>query len=221
MVGPEISRSVLLFMAVVRAQRFGSIRDDRMRVTSLISLKSFRMTTNRTCSQPTAEDSPAVEHRASGSKSVQCAVVTVSDSRTLETDTSGALIVELLQQAGFEVATRVIVPDGPERLSPLLQQLRDRGEIQAILLTGGTGLAPRDLTPEVVREHIDVELPGFGELFRMLSWEQVGAAAMLSRAFAGRMGRSIVFLMPGSRNAVRLAMEKLILPELSHLVGHL
>ncbi len=170
-----------------------------------------------------SELSPPEQHRNAGPSAVRCAVITVSDTRTLETDSSGALICRLLEQAGHSVMARSIVPDGPAELGPLLDhyKLHHAGNIQAILMTGGTGIAPRDLTPEVVRQRIDAELPGFGELFRMLSWEQVGAAAMLSRAFAGRMGRSIVFLMPGSRNAVQLAMEKLILPELSHLVGHL
>jgi molybdenum cofactor biosynthesis protein B len=160
------------------------------------------------------------EHRQAGPESVCCAVITVSDSRDLTTDTSGALISELLNASGHQVLLREIVPDGPECLGPMLDQLRSHPQVQAILLTGGTGLAPRDLTPEVVLQRLDAVLPGFGEIFRMLSWEQVGAAGMLSRAVAGRMGNKMIFLMPGSRNAVRLAMEKLILPELSHVVGH-
>jgi molybdopterin adenylyltransferase len=167
-------------------------------------------------------DSPTApqQHREAGPGTVCCAVITVSDTRDLSTDSSGALIAELLLNAGHTLVSRQIVPDGPDQLGPLLDQLKQHPQLQAVLLTGGTGLAPRDLTPEVVNLRLDAVLPGFGEIFRMLSWEQVGAAAMLSRAVAGRMGNKMVFLMPGSRNAVRLAMEKLILPELGHVVGH-
>ena len=146
---------------------------------------------------------PRDAHRAAGPDSVRCAVITVSDTRTEQTDTSGALIAELLVASGHQVLQRHIVPDGPDHLGPLLDRLRDQTEIQAVLLTGGTGIAPRDLTPEVIAGRLDAELPGFGEIFRVLSWHEIGAAAMLSRATAGRMGNKIVFLMPGSRNAVR------------------
>ncbi len=173
-----------------------------------------------TPSPPGSTASVPAQHRQAAPSQVACAVITVSDTRTLENDTGGALIRDLLQAAGHLVVRRELVPDGPDRLGPLLDQLKGDSAVQAVLITGGTGMAPRDLTPEVVSARLDVVLPGYGELFRMLSWDEVGAAAMLSRAIGGRMGKQVVLLMPGSRNAVRLAMEKLILPELAHLVSH-
>ena len=163
-------------------------------------------------------DSPtAQEHRAAGDQAVGCGVVTVSDTRTLADDRSGDLIVELLQGAGHVVAARTIVPDEPVALEGAVRELVDRTDVAAILLTGGTGAAPRDQTPETLARLFTKELPGFGELFRMLSYQEIGPAAMLSRASAGLIDRTVVFLMPGSTPAVRLAMERLILPELGHL----
>ena len=158
------------------------------------------------------------EHRANAPTSVRCAVITVSDTRTLETDTGGLEVVTRLQNAGHIVAVREIIPDEPSRMRPLLERLRDDSNIEAILLTGGTGISSRDQTFETVTAFLDKALPGYGELLRMLSYADIGAAAMLSRATGGLMGRKIVLTMPGSRAAVQLAMEKIIVPELGHLV---
>jgi molybdenum cofactor biosynthesis protein B len=144
--------------------------------------------------------------------------MTVSDTRTPETDTGGQTILDLLGAAGHQVVQRDIVPDEPERMSELLASLRDRDDVDAILMTGGTGLGSRDQTAETVASLLSKPLPGYGELFRMLSYEEIGAAAMLSRAVGGLIGRTVLLAMPGSAAGVRLAMEKLILPELGHLV---
>jgi len=158
------------------------------------------------------------EHRSEGPRIVRCAVVTVSDTRTLETDRGGLLIAERLTAAGHEVAARQIVPDEPSQIGQLLAELGQRGDVDAILLTGGTGIGSRDQTFETVSALLSKTLPGYGELFRMLSFEQVGPAAMLSRAIGGLMGRKVMLTMPGSPAAVQLAMERLIVPELGHLV---
>jgi molybdenum cofactor biosynthesis protein B len=143
----------------------------------------------------------------------------VSDTRTLETDTGGALVVALLEEAGHLVTDRRIVVDDVGSIREAVALGLDAEACGAVVLTGGTGVAPRDVTPEAVRPLLDRELPGFGELFRMLSYEEIGSAALLSRAFAGLRGPKAVFALPGSRNSVRLAMTKLVLPELGHVVG--
>ena len=158
------------------------------------------------------------EHRTSAPEDIRCGVITVSDSRTLETDRGGALVVELLQAAGRVVAERVIVPDEPGAMRALLERWQERADLDVALLTGGTGISQRDRTYETVSGMLTKALPGYGELFRMLSYTEIGAAAMLSRATGGLCGSLVVLTMPGSPAAVRLAMEKLILPELSHLV---
>jgi molybdenum cofactor biosynthesis protein B len=160
----------------------------------------------------------AHEHRASSPNVVRCAVVTVSDTRTLATDTGGQGVVDRLLQAGHVVAAREIVADDPARLRPLITALAGREDVDAILLTGGTGIAARDQTHETVTALIDKPLPGYGELFRMLSYAEIGAAAMLSRATGGLVGRKVLLTMPGSPAGVAVAMEKVILPELGHLV---
>jgi molybdopterin adenylyltransferase len=156
-------------------------------------------------------------HKKQGPRQVRCAVLTVSDTRTEETDTSGARIQALLAEAGHTVAGYWIVADEPERIRSRLREMSP--EAQAVILNGGTGLAKRDTTFEAVEGLFEKTLDGFGELFRMLSWEQIGAAAMLSRATAGVVGGRVVFSVPGSTAAVELAMTKLILPELGHIVG--
>lgn len=158
------------------------------------------------------------EHRGQAPVSIACAVVTISDTRTPATDKSGTLIVEFLQGAGHRVVDRQIVPDEPDKISPLLMQYGLQGDVDAVLLTGGTGISPRDRTFETICALLTKPLPGYGELFRVLSYQEIGAAAMLSRAVGGLLGNMIVLTMPGSTAAVRLAMEKLILPELGHLV---
>ncbi|MCM3132070.1 molybdenum cofactor biosynthesis protein MoaB [Paenibacillus polysaccharolyticus] len=159
------------------------------------------------------------QHRQEAPQTVACMVVTVSDTRTKETDTSGQLMHELLHQAGYQVVNYIITPDETERIQTILQDAVVRDDIEAVLLSGGTGIAPRDTTYEAVSSLLDKELPGFGEIFRYLSYtEDIGSAAILSRAVAGTIGRTAVFSMPGSRGAVKLAMERIILPELRHVM---
>jgi molybdenum cofactor biosynthesis protein B len=158
------------------------------------------------------------QHRCQSPTSVRCAVVTVSDTRTLETDRGGQLIMELLTAGGHQVSAREIVPDEPRWIGPLVRKLADAATTDAILITGGTGIAARDQTFETVTGLLTKTLPGYGELFRMLSYDDIGPAAMLSRATGGVLDGVIVLTMPGSVAAVRLAMEKLIVPEIGHLV---
>jgi len=168
-----------------------------------------------------AYESPsAAEHRDEAPKKVRCAVITVSDTRRLDTDVSGQTVVELLQTAGHTVVERELIPDEPMEMNRLVLRLADTDEVEAILLTGGTGVAARDQTPETLSRLFTKELPGYGELLRMLSYQEIGPAAMLSRALGGVIDSTVVLAMPGSTAAVRLAMEKLILPELGHLVSH-
>lgn len=165
-------------------------------------------------------DSPsAAEHREKSPHQISCAVVTVSDTRTLENDKSGAEIVRQLESAGHSITERTILKDEPAEIRKLVEKLGEQAVVEVILITGGTGLAPRDQTPEAISPLFTKELPGYGELLRMLSYEEIGAAAMLSRAVGGIVGKTVVLTMPGSTAAVRLAMEKLVLPELGHLVS--
>ena len=157
-------------------------------------------------------------HRQQAPRALRCAVLTVSDTRTLENDRGGAAVVQHLEASGHEVAARAIVPDDPQSLREILARWITELEPHAILLTGGTGIGSRDLTWETLAELYTKVLPGYGELFRMLSYQEIGPAAMLSRATGGVVGHTVVLTMPGSPAAVRLAMEKLILPELGHLV---
>jgi molybdenum cofactor biosynthesis protein B len=162
---------------------------------------------------------PRHHHREAALAQVPTAIVTVSDTSTLESDTGGRRIAELLAAAGHPVVSREIVPDEPARIRAALERwLRDPAA-RAVILTGGTGVAPRDVTPEAVLPLLERVVPGFGELFRMLSWQDVGSAALLSRALAGIAAGRVVFVLPGSRAAVELALEKLILPELGHLAA--
>lgn len=149
------------------------------------------------------------------------AVITLSDTRNENIDKSGARIKELLSEAGHNVAAYHLIPDDPARLDLLLTDLLSRPDVDAILTNGGTGISRRDQTVSVVERHFDEPLPGFGELFRMLSWDQIGSGAMLSRATAGISRGKPIFAMPGSTKAVELAMTKLILPEINHLLHEL
>lgn len=144
---------------------------------------------------------------------------TVSDTRTVDTDTSGNLCIELCRQGGHEVTGREIFPDDAVQVESHCRRIA--GDVDAILINGGTGIASRDTTYEAVVRLLDKRLDGFGELFRMLSFGDVGSKAMASRAVAGVHGKTLLFSMPGSTKAVRLAMEKLVIPELGHLVGEL
>jgi molybdenum cofactor biosynthesis protein B len=168
-----------------------------------------------------AASSSARHHRAAAGLVVRAAIITVSDTRTPADDESGGILRAALSGAGHRVAEYAVVPDEPQRLAPLLEAWLGRDDIDAVLLNGGTGIARRDRTFDVVEARLEKHLPGFGELFRLLSFEQVGAAAMLSRATAGVCAGKIVFSLPGSPQAVTLAAERLILPELAHLVWEL
>src|SRR3954447_23760943 len=158
------------------------------------------------------------QHLAQGPQSARCAVITVSDTRTLENDTGGQTVIDHLTAAGHTVIHREIIPDEPGRMRPLLESLGQREDVDVVLLTGGTGISSRDRTYETVSSVLDKPLPGYGELFRMLSYEEIGPAAMLSRAVGGLMGRKVVLTMPGSPAGVRLAMEKVIVPQIPHLL---
>lgn len=163
--------------------------------------------------------SPAHHHRRAAPQRVPTAVVAVSDTRSLETDTAGANVAELLEQGGHPVVERRIVRDEPEQIAAVLRELVARDDVRAVIFTGGTGVAPRDVTPDTVAPLLDRVIPGFGELFRLLSYQEIGSAALLSRALAGLASGRIVFVLPGSRGAVALAMQRLLLPELAHLAG--
>ncbi len=158
------------------------------------------------------------QHRAAASGSLGLGVMTVSDTRTLGSDSSGILIVSLAEGGGHRIVERVIVPDEPDRMRPILEAWGENPEIDAILVTGGTGISPRDRTYETVSALLTRPLPGFGELFRMLSFAEVGPAAMLSRAVGGLIHQTPILVMPGSRAAVELAMTRIILHEIRHLV---
>ncbi|MDJ0867810.1 MAG: MogA/MoaB family molybdenum cofactor biosynthesis protein [Myxococcota bacterium] len=163
--------------------------------------------------------SSAHRHRHHAPRSVPAVVITVSDTRTLEDDTGGALLAELLEGGGHQVLARVIVADEIEAIRKAVDEAIMRADVRAVLLTGGTGIAARDVTPEAIQPILDRPLPGFGELFRQLSYEEIGSAAMLSRALAGTARGRVLFALPGSRAAIRLALEKLVLPELGHLAA--
>jgi molybdenum cofactor biosynthesis protein B len=158
-------------------------------------------------------------HRRAAPERARVWIVTVSDTRTLETDTGGALAAELLAGAGHEVVSREIVKDDAPAIAAALRAGLAREGVDAVLLTGGTGIAPRDVTPDAVEPLLERVVPGFGELFRALSYQEIGSAAILSRALAGLARGRVVVALPGSRGAVRLALEKLVLPELGHLLA--
>jgi len=149
---------------------------------------------------------------------VNSAVITVSDTRTTETDRSGQIIKQLLLDAGQLVGAYAILKDEPAQIQEVMQSLGMRSDLQAIIFNGGTGIAPRDTTYDAIERLLEKTLPGFGELFRWLSYQEIGSRAIASRAIAGVYQSKLIFSVPGSSNAVKLAMEKLILPELVHLV---
>lgn len=159
------------------------------------------------------------EHRSYAPETLGYAVVTVSDTRALEEDRSGNALVELVEEAGHRVVERRLVRDEVSLVRQVVIELTARDDVDVVVLTGGTGFSPRDLTVDAVTPLLQRPVEGFGELFRMLSFEEVGAAAMLSRATAGIVHGRLVFALPGSRPAVRLAMERLVLPEAAHLLG--
>jgi len=161
------------------------------------------------------------EHKASAPTSVACYVLTVSDSRTPDSDTGGKGIRDLLASAGHTVTGYTIVRDEPAQVTARVREQLADSRTQVIITTGGTGITSRDGTFEAIDELLEKRLTGFGELFRMLSFQEIGSSAMMSRAAAGTIGRKAIFVLPGSPDAVRLAMTRLILPELGHVVQQL
>jgi molybdenum cofactor biosynthesis protein B len=161
------------------------------------------------------------QHRAYAPKSVSCMVLTVSDSRTVADDKSGQQIRALLEAAGHRTVEHAIVRDDAEAIRFAALRALGRDDVDAVIATGGTGVSPRDVTPDTIEPLLEKRLAGFGELFRALSYQEIGAAAILSRALAGTASGKVVYVMPGSTNAVKLGMEKLVLPELGHVVGQL
>jgi molybdenum cofactor biosynthesis protein B len=162
-----------------------------------------------------------LDHKATSPASVRCYVLTISDTRTTATDTSARAIAELLEASGHEVAGRAIVKDDPDAIRAAIAEQLEGSTARVIITTGGTGITSRDSTYEVVSRLLEKRLEGFGELFRMLSYQEIGAAAMMSRACAGTARGKIIVSLPGSENAVRLGMTKLLIPELGHLVREL
>jgi molybdenum cofactor biosynthesis protein B len=161
------------------------------------------------------------EHKAKGKHRIACFVVTVSDTRDETTDTSGQLIKSLLAKENHQLAGYRIVKDEPEQIGALLRDALKQKDVEAIIVNGGTGIAPRDGTYEVIVKLLEKRLDGFGEIFRFLSYQDIGSAAIMSRAVAGSAQGKILISLPGSKGAVGLAMEKLILPELRHMVSQL
>lgn len=163
-------------------------------------------------------------HRSEGDAlpAIRCALVTVTDTRTIDTDESGAAMQRLLDGAGHAVVDYALLPNNEARVRGHVRALVARGDVDAVLLTGGTGLGGKDRTVEAVRSLLERELPGFGEIFRMISFqEQVGAAAILSRAVAGSANGKLVVSMPGSKAAVELALTRIVLPEIRHAIREL
>ena len=164
---------------------------------------------------------PPEQHRASAPADVRVALLTVSDSRTPATNEGGRLLRTLAEEARLTVVDEALVPDQPEQIRARIAGWAKDDRADAALVTGGTGLGPRDRTPEALAPLFQRRVPGFGELFRMLSFQEIGSAAMLSRAEAGMIDAMAVFLLPGSPAAIDLAMRRLIAPELRHLLGQL
>ena len=160
-------------------------------------------------------------HPDTTNMTVSCAVITVSDTRSPETDSSGQMIKQLLLDAGHTVGAYTIVKDEPAQIQAQMNMLSQRSDLDAVIFNGGTGIASRDSTYDAIESLLEKTLPGFGELFRWLSYQEIGSRAIASRAIAGIYQSKLVFSLPGSTNAVQLAVQKLILPELVHLVTQL
>jgi molybdenum cofactor biosynthesis protein B len=158
------------------------------------------------------------EHKDKAHREVRCAVLTVSDTRTVETDTSGKKIKELLTEKHHPVVSYQILKDEPSQIATAVHTLLGQADVDAIIINGGTGIAPRDTTFEAIQELLEKEISGFGELFRMLSYQDIGSAAMMTRATAGVAKGKVVISLPGSTAAVELGMTRLILPELGHML---
>ena len=162
-----------------------------------------------------------IPHPDLGAIAVNCAIITVSDTRTTVTDKSGQIIQQLLTDAGHNIIEYNIIQDEPAQIQAWLSKLDTNSELDAIICNGGTGIAPRDTTYDVISNWLEKTLPGFGEIFRYLSYREIGSRAIASRAVAGVKNNKLIFSVPGSSNAVKLAMNELILPELNHLVRQL
>lgn len=158
------------------------------------------------------------EHRAKAPKSVAVAIVTVSDTRTVSDDSSGNAIADLLKAAGHRIGRRSLVKDEVEDIQKVLREAIEDSGVDAVVISGGTGIARRDVTLEAVSAFQEKAIPGFGELFRALSYQEIGSAAMMSRAAAFVTEGKLVFCLPGSEKAVRLAISRLIIPELGHAI---
>ena len=165
--------------------------------------------------------SSLTEHKARGPVSICCGIITCSDTRTPETDKSGQLLRELLSKEGHQIDAYHIVKDEPANVQKLIQDLANKQTLAAIIINGGTGISQRDSTFEAIDGLLEKRLVGFGEIFRYLSYKDIGSPALLSRATAGLYQGKVIFSIPGSSGAVRLAMEALIIPELSHIVGEI
>ncbi len=159
------------------------------------------------------------EHRAAAPRAVPCYVLTVSDTRTETTDESGRTIIRLLRRAGHTIAGYSILKDEPAEIAQLLRREARRRDVRAFVINGGTGISKRDSTFDAIEGLLEKRLPGFGELFRWESYKKIGPAAMMSRATAGVYRGKVVISIPGAADAVRIAMTRLILPELAHMVG--
>jgi molybdopterin adenylyltransferase len=160
-------------------------------------------------------------HKTQGMTSLPCLVITCTDSRTPDTDTSGKLIIHLLKERGHTIAGYRVIKDEPADIRDILLHASRQDAVQMVIINGGTGISRRDSTFEAVDKLLEKRLDGFGELFRFLSYQEIGSSAMLSRATAGIHGNLVIFSIPGSQGAVRLAMEQLILPEMGHIAGEL
>ncbi|MDB9313473.1 MogA/MoaB family molybdenum cofactor biosynthesis protein [Spirulina sp. CS-785/01] len=160
-------------------------------------------------------------HPDSSKTAIACAVLTISDTRTPESDRSGTLLQDQLVAAGHRIPAYTLLPDEPQRIRQQVQQWAKQDDITVILTNGGTGIAPRDTSYDAIAPLLEKTLPGFGEIFRFLSYQEIGSRAIASRATAGVYNKTLIFVLPGSSNAVKLALEQLILPELHHLTRQL
>lgn len=158
-------------------------------------------------------------HHDAEPEAVGIAVVTISSSRTIEEDASGDLLISAIEEAGYEVPTRELIPDNRDRIQETVASITSRDDVDAVVSTGGTGITPDDVTPEAIQPLCDKQLPGFGELFRQRSEAEIGTRTIASRAMAGVVDGVPVFCLPGSEDAVKLGISELILPQTAHLVG--
>ncbi|MFA5772288.1 MAG: MogA/MoaB family molybdenum cofactor biosynthesis protein [Thermoplasmata archaeon] len=161
------------------------------------------------------------EHKCHALKSVKCAIITMSDTRTVETDESGKYILESLKANGHEVVSYMVLKENVPEIQKEVQRILQEKSVQAIITNGGTGVSKRDITIEAMLPQLEKTIDGFGEIFRALSYKEIGSAAIMSRAIAGTCRGVAIFCLPGSINAVKLAMDKLIIPELGHIVWEL